>query len=160
MVIICRFYRKPTIAHHDVLVKYTCVPVLSLYICRTLRTMKEGVYEELVHGISGDVRSDDKTLEMYSTDTSLFSVHPKVVVSPRTTQDVCALVSYASQHNMSLTGRSAGTGMDGGALTEGIVVDFGTYFKTIGTITVDSDNQVGHVSVQPESFIVILKKKR
>ena len=114
--------------------------------------MKEDVHTELARSISGDVRSDDSTLQTYSTDTSLFSIRPQIVVSPRTVQDVCTLVSYASEHGASLTGRSAGTGMDGGALTEGIVVDFGTYFKTIGTIAVDANNQTGHLSVQPGVF--------
>lgn len=114
--------------------------------------MKEDLHEELTHMISGDVYSDEKTLQTYSVDTSLFSVRPKAVVSPRTVEDVQALVSYVSRQGLSLTGRSAGTGMDGGALTEDIVVDFGTYFKTIGTIIPDANGELGHVSVQPGVF--------
>ncbi|MCR4274887.1 MAG: FAD-binding oxidoreductase [Candidatus Campbellbacteria bacterium] len=114
--------------------------------------MTEGLYGELARILSGDVHTDDETLQTYSTDTSLFTVQPQVVVSPRTVRDVCTLVSYADTHGTTLTGRSAGTGMDGGALSEGVVVDFGTYFKTIGTITADADGTTGHVSVQPGVF--------
>ncbi|QQR82793.1 FAD-binding oxidoreductase [Candidatus Campbellbacteria bacterium] len=111
--------------------------------------MKEDLHEDLTHCISGDVYTDGDVVHTRSIDTSLFSLQPQAVVFPRTVADVQALVAYASSHGLSLTGRSAGTGMDGGALSESIVVDFGSYFTTIGVITADVRGDSGHVSVQP-----------
>ncbi len=119
---------------------------------RTLVAMSENPLENLRQSISGDVHVGDDVVAACSTDTSLFSVRPQAVVSPRTVEDVRALVAYALKNNTTLTGRSAGTGMDGGALTEGIVVDFGTYFKRIGAISSDSTGATGRVSVQPGVF--------
>lgn len=87
---------------------------------------------ELKKIVSGDVVSDDAVLTEYSHDMSLFEVRPRVVVSPRDSADVEKLVAFVAAekkkgNNLSLTGRSAGTDMSGGPLTESIVVDFTKY---------------------------------
>ncbi len=84
----------------------------------------------------GDVLDDDVSKKRAARDTSLFEVMPAVVVTPRTTDDIKKLVRYAlSNEGVSLTGRSGGTGMDGGALTSSIVVDFGVHMNHIGAFT-------------------------
>jgi FAD/FMN-containing dehydrogenase len=89
--------------------------------------------EELVNLNAGEVRDDPETLAAASRDTSLFEVLPACIVSPRGESDVEKLVAYAMSKNgtVSLTARSAGTGMDGGALTDSIVVDFTKHFRRI-----------------------------
>ncbi len=85
---------------------------------------------------AGDVLDDDASKKRAARDTSLFEVMPSVVVAPRNADDVKKLVRYASSHEgISLTGRSGGTGMDGGALTSSIVVDFGAHMNRIGAFT-------------------------
>lgn len=71
-----------------------------------------------------DLHTDKGARERASRDTSLFSVMPQAVVAPKDAEDVKAIVRAASKHGVPITGRSAGTGMDGGALTESVVVDF------------------------------------
>ena len=85
---------------------------------------------------AGDVLDDDASKKRAARDTSLFEVMPSVVVAPRNADDVKKLVRYASSNDgVSLTGRSGGTGMDGGALTSSIVVDFGAHMNHIGAFT-------------------------
>ncbi|MEN9405049.1 MAG: hypothetical protein RLY47_8 [Candidatus Parcubacteria bacterium] len=85
---------------------------------------------------AGDVLDDDASKKRAARDTSLFEVMPSVVVAPRNADDVKKLVRYVSSNEgMSLTGRSGGTGMDGGALTSSIVVDFGAHMNRIGAFT-------------------------
>jgi FAD/FMN-containing dehydrogenase len=84
---------------------------------------------ELKKFFAGEMKDDKETLETFSHDTSLFKVTPSLVVFPKNTSDVQALVSAASKANekgesISLTGRSAGTDMTGGPLTESVVVSF------------------------------------
>ncbi|HXK39367.1 MAG TPA: FAD-binding oxidoreductase, partial [Candidatus Paceibacterota bacterium] len=81
----------------------------------------------------GDVSDDVATLTAASRDTSLFEVRPEVVVSPRGEADLEKLVVWAGSKSgtVALTARSGGTGMDGGALTESIVVDFTKHFDRI-----------------------------
>lgn len=108
--------------------------------------------EGLKKDFSGDIATDDATLTEKSIDTSLFSVRPAAVVFPRDVEDVQKLVAFASQNSgVTLTARAAGTGMDGGALGEGIVVDFSKYFKHISTVTFAQDS-TPLISAQPGVF--------
>ncbi len=96
--------------------------------------------DELFALQAGEVFDDPKTLAAASRDTSLFEVRPQVVIAPDNERAVEVLVSYAAQKKgaVSLTARSAGTGMDGGALSESIVVDFTKGFCRIKAFTGDS----------------------
>ncbi len=86
--------------------------------------------------ISGEVEDTPETLETYSHDASLFEVKPQVVVYPKDSSDVKALVKYAKDHktldsNLSITARSAGTDMSGGAVNDSIIADFSRHFNQI-----------------------------
>ncbi len=96
--------------------------------------------DTLVTGIKsffkGDVEFDDAVRNEYSHDASLFEVKPQIVVFPKDSDDVCALVRYVAElkgrgADVSLTGRCAGTDMTGGSLTQSIVVVFTRYFNKI-----------------------------
>src|SRR4051794_7189441 len=91
-------------------------------------------------GFQGDIDTSDETKEIYSHDASLFEVRPEVVVSPNDAADVRLLVELvaaekATNPSLSLTGRSAGTDMAGGAINESIIVSFTQHMNAIGTIT-------------------------
>jgi FAD/FMN-containing dehydrogenase len=91
-------------------------------------------------GFRGDVDDSATTLDFYSHDASLFEVRPQLVVSPRDSKDVSELVSLvaankATMPDLSLTARSAGTDMSGGAINESIIVDFNKYFTKIEKVT-------------------------
>jgi len=90
----------------------------------------------------GDVAVDDATLTHYSRDYSLFKVRPQVVVFPKDADDVKNLVKFVAQkkaagEDISLTGRSAGTDMTGGPLSQSIIISFTKYFNHI--IEIDTD---------------------
>ncbi len=96
----------------------------------------------------GDVVDDAKNREQYSHDASLFELKPQIIVYPKDTEDICNLVDFVARHKqhepqLSLTGRSGGTDMSGGAINDSIIVEFDKYFTNIGEV---KDNQV---SVQP-----------
>lgn len=90
--------------------------------------------ERLREVVRGEVLIDNDTLEQYSRDASLFKVRPKVVVKPKDTKDVEQVVRFvASNQNefpgLAITGRAAGTCMSGGAVGEGIILDFTAHFN-------------------------------
>jgi len=94
----------------------------------------------LVASFRGEVRDDAATLDQYSHDASLFEVRPQLVVSPQTPADVQTLVKMAAKYkpkipNLSLTARSAGTDMSGGAVNDSIIVDFRSHFTAIEKVT-------------------------
>ena len=85
--------------------------------------------EEIGKMIKGEVAIDEKTLEKYSRDASLFEIKPEAVVFPKDAEDVKKLVNFVAANKrrnkkLSLTPRAGGSDMTGGPLTESIVVDF------------------------------------
>jgi len=107
--------------------------------------------KELKKAIEGEVYTDTKTLTKFSHDASLFEVHPEIVVAPRNVEDIKSLVHFASEYkDLNLTARSGGTGMDGGALSQSIVVDFNAYLTAIGEVV--AEYGTGYAVVQPGAF--------
>jgi FAD/FMN-containing dehydrogenase len=101
--------------------------------------------------VAGEVDTSDATRELYSHDASLFEIKPQVVVAPKTTDDIKALVKYVSEHkakqpDLSLTARSAGTDMSGGAINDSVIVDFSKHFTHLGAVT------DGKITTQPGVF--------
>lgn len=93
-------------------------------------------------GFSGDVDDDPSSLDFYSHDASMFELRPKLVVSPTVTADVEKLVKLAAaqkKHDprLSLTARSAGTCMSGGAINDSIILNFTAYFNKIEEVRSD-----------------------
>ncbi len=91
-------------------------------------------------GFTGELDDSAKTIEAYSHDASLFEIKPEIVVYPKDSADVERLVRLVSEHkdsmpNLSLTARSAGTDMAGGAINDSIIVDFRKHFTEIELIT-------------------------
>ncbi len=100
------------------------------------------IADEIRQFFHGDVAVDDATLAKFSRDYSLFKVRPQVVVFPKDVDDIKNLVKFVAQkkaagEDVSLTGRSAGTDMTGGPLSQGIIVSFTKYFNHIVEIGSD-----------------------
>lgn len=94
-------------------------------------------------GFEGDISNDSELLDEYSHDASMFEMRPELVVAPKHTKDVERIVSTASKNKinikgLSLTARSAGTDMSGGAINNSVIVDFKKYFNKIHSIGQDS----------------------
>ncbi len=65
-------------------------------------------------------------LSLYEYDGSIDKHRPDVVVFPKSTEQVSALVKLAFQHNLAIVGRGAGTGLSGGVIPRagGIMISF------------------------------------
>ncbi|HVO29048.1 MAG TPA: FAD-binding oxidoreductase [Candidatus Paceibacterota bacterium] len=127
--------------------------------------------DEIKTFFHGDVAADDATLAKFSRDYSVFKVRPQVVVFPHDVEDVRNLVKFATRKKMmgedvSLTGRSAGTDMTGGPLTQSIVVSFTKYFNHILSIGpaernagADSRNDAAEARVEPGVYFRDFEKE-
>lgn len=78
---------------------------------------------KLESAISGDVGSSPHHARYYSVDSSSYAVSPDVVVTPRDVDDVSAAVRIAADMGAPITARGGGTGLVGGALNRGIILD-------------------------------------
>jgi FAD/FMN-containing dehydrogenase len=82
----------------------------------------------LKQNFRGQITTDEASLEKFSRDASIFQIHPTAIVSPENTEDVKALVKFASEHktadpDLSLTVRAGGTDMTGGSINDSIIVN-------------------------------------
>src|SRR5690242_11361712 len=89
-------------------------------------------------------RPEDLTL--YEYDGGVDKHRPDLVVFPRTTKDVSALVKIAREFGVPFVGRGAGTGLSGGAIPRqgGITIAFARMNKIL---EIDYDNE--RAVVQP-----------
>ncbi|MDX1980896.1 MAG: FAD-binding protein, partial [Bryobacteraceae bacterium] len=65
-------------------------------------------------------------LKLYEYDGSVDMARPEMVVFPRSTEDVVAIVKLTHQHKIPIVGRGAGTGLSGGAIARagGLMIGF------------------------------------
>src|SRR5690554_365180 len=101
----------------------------------------DGYKQKLIDaGFKGELDDSAAAKEFYSHDASLFEIRPKLVVKPKDAADVVTLVKVTAGekkhiHDLSLTGRSAGTDMAGGAVNDSVIVDFVAHMNHIGKVT-------------------------
>ena len=109
------------------------------------------LFDTLKSSFKGDIDYSEKTLVTYSRDASLFEIKPKVVLFPKDTVDVQAVVKFVNENRkndptLSITARSAGTDMSGGAINASIILDFTRYMNAIKEVTTE------HGIVQPGCY--------
>ncbi len=99
--------------------------------------------DRLIAAISGDVRADRLTRSLYATDASIYQIVPDAVVLPRSVADVAATVRVCREHGVPVTARGAGTGLTGGAINRGVIMDCSRYMNRI--LHVDADRRIAVV---------------
>jgi len=90
--------------------------------------------DEIKRIIKGEIVDDSDTLAKYSTDASIFEILPSMVVYPKDYEDIKSLIKFITQnpkYNLSLTARSGGTDMSGGAINDSIILDMTKHFNKI-----------------------------
>lgn len=92
---------------------------------------QQRIEDDLRGQIAGDVFCNDRYVQLYASDASIYEIPPRGVVRPRGLDDVVAIVRYAAAQGIPLHARGAGTGLAGGALGRGLVIDFSRYMRHI-----------------------------
>ena len=95
---------------------------------------------ELAKIFKGDLDASEETKEFYSHDASLFELKPQLVGFPQDADDIKSVVRFVSEHKaehpeLSITPRSRGTDMSGGAISESIVLDISKYMNKLHEVT-------------------------
>src|SRR5258706_1715742 len=79
---------------------------------------------ELQGRISGEVRFDEMTRGLYSTDASIYQISPVGVVLPKSQDDVRATIEIAARHRVPILPRGSGTSLSGQTVAAALVIDF------------------------------------
>ncbi|MBC7581997.1 FAD-binding oxidoreductase, partial [Aeromicrobium sp.] len=101
----------------------------------------EEIKQELVRrGFKGELDDSAEAKETYSHDASMFELRPELVIMPMDAEDVQIATKLVADKktdlpNLSLTGRSAGTDMAGGAINESIIMSFTQHMNNIGHVS-------------------------
>ena len=85
-------------------------------------------------GFTGDTATSYADRLTMSTDNSIYQLLPDAVVFPRSTADVALIARLAAQERYSsliFTPRGGGTGTNGQALNQGIIVDMSRHMNRI-----------------------------
>ncbi len=94
---------------------------------------------DLKASIEGEVHFDPITRHVYSVDASIFEIEPMGVIIPKTKQDLQRTAEIAHHFHIPLTIRGAATGITGGCLGHGLIVDVSKYLNHI--LAIDIQNQ-------------------
>lgn len=100
--------------------------------------------------ISGEVLVSERIRQHFSTDASILTAKPSLVVHPRTTNDVRKVARFSWQlaergHKLPMTARGNGTDLTGAAIGTGVVLSFPTHLNKI----LELDTKQKLVRVQP-----------
>src|SRR5258708_38393547 len=100
--------------------------------------------------ITGEVVTSADARRYFSTDKSIFSVPPSLVVYPRTEQDVRKTARFTWQlaerdRVLPITARGGGSDLSGAAIGSGVILAFPAHMNRI----LELDSKSGVVTVEP-----------
>jgi FAD/FMN-containing dehydrogenase/Fe-S oxidoreductase len=78
-----------------------------------------------------EVAFDNLTRQLYATDASIYQIEPLAVGFPANAKQARALIQAALEADITVIPRGAGTGLCGGAIGKGLVIDFSRYNRQI-----------------------------
>src|SRR3984893_15784931 len=110
---------------------------------KSSRTDASGLAEALSSQVRGDVRFDDGSRALYSTDGSNYRQVPIGAVLPRDADDVLAAISICREFGAPLLCRGGGTSLAGQCCNVAVVLDFSRYMARI--LEIDPARRIARV---------------
>ena len=100
---------------------------------------------ELRTRTSSDIRTDDYSRVLYSTDASIYQVMPHAVVLPHNVDELQATVELAAKHRVPILPRTGGSSLAGQAVNAAVVLDLNRFLTDI----LEINQEEKWVRVQP-----------
>jgi FAD/FMN-containing dehydrogenase/Fe-S oxidoreductase len=85
-----------------------------------------------------EVAFDDLTRQLYATDASLYQLQPVAVAFPRSARQASSIITAAADAGVPITPRGAGSGLSGGAIGDGLIVEFARYNRQITELNLEA----------------------
>src|SRR5437763_2196273 len=85
-----------------------------------------------------EIAFDDLTRQLYATDASLYQLEPAAVAFPSSAQQASSIIMAAAGTDVPVTPRGAGSGLSGGAIGDGLIVDFSRYNRQIADLNLET----------------------
>jgi FAD/FMN-containing dehydrogenase/Fe-S oxidoreductase len=100
--------------------------------------MQTTIQNTLKKATACELRFDDHSRQLYATDASIYQIVPQGVAFPRSIEEVSTLLPALIQEGIPVTPRGAGTGLAGGAIGDGVIVDLARYNQAITDLNVEA----------------------
>ncbi len=84
-----------------------------------------------------EIAVDNRTRQLYATDASIYQIVPAGVAFPRSAEQAKAAILGAANAGLSVTPRGAGSGLAGGAIGDGLVIDFSRHNRQIAQLDLE-----------------------
>jgi FAD/FMN-containing dehydrogenase/Fe-S oxidoreductase len=85
-----------------------------------------------------ELACDKLTRQLYATDASIYQIEPIAVGFPRDAKQAATLIRAAVEAGVSVTPRGAGTGLVGGAIGDGLVLDCARHNRQITDLDLEN----------------------
>ena len=85
-----------------------------------------------------EVAFDDLTRKLYATDASVYQLEPAAVAFPSSAQQAASIIMAAADGGVPITPRGAGSGLSGGAIGDGLIVDFSRHNRQITELNLEA----------------------
>jgi len=86
---------------------------------------------ELRGAVQGEVRFDEISRALYSTDASVYQIKPAGVLVPKNREDIVRAAAICRQLHVPITMRGGGTSHAGQAIGEGLQIDVSKYYNRL-----------------------------
>ncbi len=113
----------------------------------------------LKNAVRGELRFDPLSKRIYSVDASIYEIEPVGVFLPHDTEDVQAAVSIAKDFQIPIIARGAATGIAGGCIGKGLIIDFSKFMHEIEEIDYESGYAICQVGVVQDTLNAALSEK-
>ncbi|MBP2672555.1 MAG: linked oxidase domain protein, partial [candidate division NC10 bacterium] len=97
----------------------------------------DDLIRDLQKRIAGEVRFDQMSKVLYSTDASIYEIEPLGVVIPRTDDDVLAAVEVCNRHGAAIVARGGGTSLCGQSIGRAVILDLSKYLNRVLEVNVE-----------------------
>jgi FAD/FMN-containing dehydrogenase/Fe-S oxidoreductase len=104
-----------------------------------------------------EIAFDDLTRKLYATDASLYQLEPAAVAFPRSAQQASSIIIAAADAGIAITPRGAGSGLSGGAIGDGLIVEFSRYNRQITDLNLEARTVRTGAGVVLDQLNVFLK---
>jgi FAD/FMN-containing dehydrogenase/Fe-S oxidoreductase len=84
-----------------------------------------------------DVRFDNLTRQLYSTDASIYQIEPLGVAFPKNAEQASLVIRAAVDAGVPVTPRGAGTSLVGNAIGDGLIVELSRYNRQITDLNLE-----------------------
>lgn len=114
---------------------------------------------DLQKNTDAEVHFDPIHKKVYSVDASIYEIEPLGIVLPKSKEDIFKIVKIAKDYGIPLTARGAATGITGGCLGEGLIIDTSKYLNKILTINYEEEYAIFQPGVVQDQLNKELNKR-